>query len=62
MKVKVPLPEHINLGKFNFFSTGPVCEICTKVFTASRNLKQHRHTVHEKLVMFSWSEYNYITP
>ena len=39
-----------------------MCEICGKVFTALRNLKQHRHTVHEKSVMFSCSECDNTTP
>ena len=43
-------------------STGPICEICGKVFTASKNLKQHQCTIHEKLsTSFSCTECDYFT-
>ena len=32
---------------YSFF-TGPVCEICGKVFTLMNNLVRHRCTIHEK--------------
>ena len=44
------------------FSTGPACEICRKIFTKLRNLKQYQHTVHEKSVLFSCGDCNYTTP
>ena len=48
--------------KINFFPTGPVCEICGKVFSELKNLKQHQCTIHEKSDMFSCTECDYTTP
>ena len=52
----------ISIQKFNFFFPGPVCEICGKVFTNSRNLKQHQRSIHEKSTLFSCIECDYTTP
>ena len=49
------------MQKLNF-STGPVCEICRKIFTKLSNLVQHRRTIHEKSDTFSCAECNYATP
>ena len=52
-------PRHRNLI---FFHTGPVCEICGKVFTQLRNLKQHQRTIHEKSsTSFSCTDCDYTT-
>ena len=51
-------PRHRNLI---CFPTGPVCEICGKVFTQLRNLKQHQRTIHEKSVLFSCTHCDYTT-
>ena len=43
--------------------TGPVCEVCGKVFAALKNLKQHQRTIHEKTTpSFSCTECDYTTP
>ena len=45
-----------------FLSPGPVCEICGKVFTQLKNLKQHQRSIHEKSTLFSCIECDYTTP
>ena len=50
------------MPKINFISTGPVCEICGKIFTELRNLVQHRRTIHKNPDTFSCTECNYATP
>ena len=44
-----------------FLSTGPVCKICGKVFTALKNLNQHVRTIHEKSIVFSCTQCDYVT-
>ena len=45
-----------------FLSTGPVCEICGKVFTALKNLNQHLRNIHEKSsATFSCTQCDYFT-
>ena len=44
------------MQKLNFFSTGPVCEICEL-----RNLVQHHRTIQKKSDTFSCAECNYAT-
>ena len=39
-----------------------VCEICGKVFTQLKNLKQHQRSIHEKSTLFSCIECDYTTP
>ena len=44
------------------FFTGPVCEICGKVFTLMKNLARHRRTIHEKSSSsFSCTQCDYTT-
>ena len=51
-----------NLGKFNFFPTGPVCEICGKVFANNQNLNRHVRSMHEKSsTSFSCTDCDYCT-
>ena len=52
----------ISIQKFNFFFPGPICEICGKVFTHLKNLKQHQRSIHEKSTLFSCIECDYTTP
>ena len=43
------------------FSTGPVCEICGRVFTLMNTLVHHRRTIHERSNMFSCTQCDYTT-
>ena len=44
------------------FPTGPVCEICGKVFTNNQNLNRHVRTIHEKSsTSFSCTQCDYST-
>ena len=45
-----------------FYSTGPVCQTCGKVFSNDRNLKQHQHSIHKKSTLFSCAQCDYTTP
>ena len=54
--------------KFLFFSIpkfvsfpGPVCQTCGKVFTQLKNLNQHQRTIHEKSIVFSCAQCDYVT-
>ena len=54
--------------KFSFFSIpkfvsfpGPVCQTCGKVFTQLKNLNQHQRTIHEKSIVFSCAQCDYVT-
>ena len=51
-----------SIPKFNFFFPGPVCQICRKILTQLKNLKQHQRSIHEKSNVFSCSECDYTTP
>ena len=51
--------QRANAKKKLIFSTGPVCEICGKIFTELRNLVQHRRTIHENPDTFSCAECTY---
>ena len=45
-----------------FFPQGLSAKFAGKIFTALRNLLQHRRTIHEKSDTFSCTEHNYETP
>ena len=47
--------------KLTFPSTGPVCEICGKVFTLMHNLVHHRRTIHKSYNIFSCTQCDYTT-
>ena len=49
-----------SIRKFNFFP-GPVCQTCGKVFTQLKNLKQHQRSIHEKSIVFSCTQCDYVT-
>ena len=40
---------------------GPVCQTCGKVFTQLKNLNQHVRTIHEKSIVFSCTQCDYVT-
>ena len=47
--------------EIQFSPTGPVCEICGKVFIELRSSERHQHTIHEKSVLFSSIDCDYTT-
>ena len=54
-------PQQTNAKNY-FFSSGPVCEICGKIFTLMKNLIRHQHSIHQNSDTFSCAECNYATP
>ena len=54
-------PQQTN-AKTKFFSIGPVCETCGKIFILMKNLIRHQHFIHQNSYTFSCAECDYATP